>query len=157
MPDVRITWTTNLPQVIARVRLWPEQFQREVSAVGEELRSLGAARLKAGAPVRTGALRDALDGRVVTVGRDVDVQFTVEDHMRQRYRWVTYGTAPHEIRATRSALRWIGRGGGPVYRPSVRHPGARPNPFAERELSRLEAGPYWERAATRFASWADAE
>lgn len=78
--------------------------------------------------VRTGHLRRSIGpARVTETTSGASGELTVSAKYAPA---LEYGTKPYTIRARHGkALRFIGRGGKPIFRRSVNHPGIRPHPF----------------------------
>lgn len=76
------------------------------------------------APVDSGALRDSL--RYIKNGRN---KYTVGSFGISYVKFVTEGTAPHEIRPKDKAALSFVSGGTRVFATKVNHPGTKANPF----------------------------
>ena len=83
-------------------------------------------------PRKTGELARSIDWRISGLGVEVFADTPYAFYVEQ-------GTRPHRIVARNTrVLRWVPKNQStPVYRPSVRHPGAKPKPFLRKAV---EAG-----------------
>jgi len=112
-----------------------ELFARIGARWTSELRSAVLERVRAEAPVRSGALRESLT--VEVVNPPPFARIAVSSPLPY-LPYVIAGTQPHEIWPVHArALHWTGAGGD-VFAAHVAHPGTRPNPFPERAARGLQ-------------------
>jgi hypothetical protein len=137
MPTVSVSVTVKKRELERLIRTAPADATREVRRSTERLRDDVVARM----PRRTGktaratraVMRGPFEGAVEIP--EVPGRFLIE------------GTRSHVIRG--NPLAFMGRGGGMVFVRFVRHPGTKPNDFAER-AARAALSPFQRAVAGIF-------
>jgi len=87
------------------------------------------------APRRTGEMAQGIRGYVMPAGDVFSVEVRAEGPHAHVVPFILEGTRAHTIVARGHALKFQA-GGETLYRPAVRHPGTRANPFVERAVAR---------------------
>ena len=136
-------------------RLSPRQWERHRAAKYREMARALEGHAKDEAPVRSGRLRDDLEG-VVTRSKTEPIKVRARSQ-QELLGWIVRGTPPHIIEASPgSALHWT-EGGVDFFAKSVQHPGTQPNDFLSRaadnarddmEAIMQEAAEEWLRAVS---------
>lgn len=103
--------------------MFPSVIDESMEPVLNEATARGYGRMYSLTPVKTGALRASLFGRVVDQTK-IEIGATALHGV-----YVEYGTRPHEIRPVRAKFLRFEIGGKVIYTKLVRHPGTRAQPF----------------------------
>lgn len=111
-------------------RLSPRQWERYRAAKYREMARTLEGHAKDEAPVRSGRLRDDLEG-VVTRDKHAPIKVRARRET-ELLGWVVNGTPPHIIEASAAgALHWTS-GGQDFFAKRVEHPGTQPDDFLSR-------------------------
>lgn len=130
-----------MPSSVVRVE-GAKEIVAKLQKLGVNLERAQEIILRAGAEVVREAAADNVRGDSAKIAESIHIETlskspgkvevgVAPDKKRWYATFIERGTRPHQVKASKRALQFMGNDGGWVYRKSIMHPGTKARPFMQ--------------------------